>query len=72
MHDRSDADVRQLAICWSQTVLNFAKTGDPNGGGLPIWPAYNLEQRQSLVMDRESRIEGADLDEVHRKLWAVK
>lgn len=72
MHDRSDADVRQLAICWSQTVLNFAKTGDPNGGGLPIWPAYNLEQRQSLVMDRESRIEGADLDEVHRRLWAVK
>ena len=72
MHDRDDAAVRELASRWSQTVLNFAKTGDPNGGGLPAWPVYEADNRQSLVMDRESRIEGADLDEAHRKLWSLK
>ena len=69
MHDRGDASVQELARSWSGTVLNFARTGNPNGGGLPEWPRYEEESRRSLVMDRESRIAGADLDEVHRKLW---
>jgi para-nitrobenzyl esterase len=35
----SDADsamARTINGYW----VNFAKTGDPNGGGLPVWPAY--------------------------------
>jgi para-nitrobenzyl esterase len=30
---------------------HFAKTGDPNGGGLPAWPKYTAatDQAQSLV-----------------------
>ena len=27
---------------------NFAKTGDPNGAGLPQWPAYSKAKPQAM------------------------
>lgn len=35
------AEDRALARLMSAYWANFAKTGDPNGPGLPQWPAYN-------------------------------
>ncbi|HEY6927390.1 MAG TPA: carboxylesterase family protein [Steroidobacteraceae bacterium] len=31
--------------------VNFAKTGDPNGVGLPNWPAFNPDTQQVLYFD---------------------
>ncbi|HSC16223.1 MAG TPA: carboxylesterase family protein, partial [Gammaproteobacteria bacterium] len=33
---------------------NFAKTGDPNGSGLPRWPAFSESSQQVLVLDTAS------------------
>jgi para-nitrobenzyl esterase len=33
--------------------INFAKTGDPNGKGLPPWPAFNGKKQQVMVFDAE-------------------
>ena len=67
-HDRNDPVVKQLAEQWSNTVLTFARTGNPNGAGLPEWPRYSAEDRQTLILDANPRVE-ANIDAKHRKLW---
>ncbi|MDE0975637.1 MAG: carboxylesterase family protein [Arenicellales bacterium] len=67
-HDPKDPVVRRLAQQWSNTVLAFARTGDPNGAGLPHWPPYSADQREVMIMDAESRIE-QDPDNQLRKRW---
>jgi para-nitrobenzyl esterase len=33
---------------------NFAKTGDPNGAGLPQWPAFTQTSQQVMLLDAAS------------------
>jgi para-nitrobenzyl esterase len=40
----------RLADYWT----NFAKTGNPNGPGLPAWPQYNATQEPTLVLDEQT------------------
>jgi para-nitrobenzyl esterase len=67
-YDRNDPEVRQLALNWSNTILQFARTGNPNGAGLPVWPQYTAEDRQTLILDSAPRIE-AFLDAADRERW---
>ncbi len=68
MYDKNDPDVRRLALNWSNTIIQFAKTGDPNGAGLPFWPRYNAEGRVTLILDLEPRVE-AFIDAADRERW---
>ena len=45
----SDLD-RQLSDTISSYWVNFAANGDPNGKGLPAWPAYNEKKNDRLVL----------------------
>ena len=67
-HDRFDPALRELANAWSGTVLTFARTGDPNGAGLPQWDRYTTDERACLILDTTARIE-LDPDGDHRELW---
>jgi len=44
-------------LAWGDTVrgywLNFAKTGNPNGPGLPEWPEYRPDTDLTQVFDVE-------------------
>ena len=68
-HDGSDPVVRDLAQRWSETVLAFARSDDPNGGGLPAWPRYTAAERISLVLDADSWLADEALDADARRLW---
>ncbi|MEO0606957.1 MAG: carboxylesterase family protein [Pseudomonadota bacterium] len=52
---------------------NFAKTGDPNGDGLPAWPPYNPVEDKWLTfnpsIEVKPRIRAAKLDIMERQLF---
>jgi para-nitrobenzyl esterase len=45
---RATADDRRISEAMAAYWTNFAKHGDPNGGGLPAWPAFS--DRNPVVM----------------------
>jgi para-nitrobenzyl esterase len=46
-----DAQVSQLM---RRYWINFAKSADPNGSGLPIWPAFSDNASDAMIFDRNS------------------
>lgn len=43
-----------LAKLMSSYWVNFARNGDPNGEGLPYWPAFNKEKGEAMIFDSTS------------------
>ena len=46
---------RELSDAISQYWVNFARTGDPNGDGLPAWPRYERASDQSIEFGSDIR-----------------
>ena len=46
----------ELAQKMNQYWINFAKTGNPNGNGLPNWPAYNKQNQDMLDVELDGKI----------------
>lgn len=46
-------DDYKVSALMQQYFVNFIKTGDPNGKGLPAWPQFRTDQK--LVIERETR-----------------
>ena len=44
----------QLADIMSSYWVNFATTGNPNGKGLPEWPAYNTKENMLIMFDEKT------------------
>jgi para-nitrobenzyl esterase len=45
----------KLAQMMNTYWANFAKTGNPNGEGLPIWPLYNTQKEEILDIESDGK-----------------
>lgn len=45
-----------LADKVSSAWINFVKTGNPNGKGLPKWEPYNPEKGATMIFDNSCKI----------------
>jgi para-nitrobenzyl esterase len=57
---------RKLSEKMNQALLQFMKTGNPDGGTLPQWPRYTSENGETMVLDDKSEVKN-DPDREARK-----
>lgn len=50
---------QRIAAAWA----NFARTGDPNGQGVPTWLRYDVTSRRKMIFDREVRSNEPDRED---------
>jgi para-nitrobenzyl esterase len=56
-HTGGGARPRRLSSKMSSALVQFMKTGDPNGGGLPDWPSYTMENGETMILDDECEVQ---------------
>ena len=49
---------KKLAQIMNSYWTNFAKTGNPNGDGLPVWPQYNPQSEEMLDVELDGKVIG--------------
>lgn len=62
------AEVRALADQMMDAWLGFARSGDPGHSGLPNWPRYELDGRETMTFGAESSLL-SDPDSAERLVW---
>ncbi len=65
-HTGGGARPRKLARKMSGSLVQFMKSGDPNGGGLPEWPEYTSEKGETMILNDQSEVQN-DPDREARK-----
>jgi para-nitrobenzyl esterase len=65
--DAKDAQI--VADAMSDSLLAFARTGNPNPKDLPLWPHFDIESRATMLFDVVPHVEN-DPRGAERKLFA--
>lgn len=58
----------EVARAFHGAFVRFAATGDPGGGGLPAWPAYDTVRRPVMEFDTTCQLL-EDPEPAERQLW---
>ena len=59
---------QRMADLMSSAWIAFARTGSPNTDELPAWPAYDPENRATMVFDIDSNVQKAPYEKIRRIL----
>jgi len=70
-HTGGGARPRKLATKMARSLLQFMRTGDPNGGGLPDWPKYSTSKGETMILDDVSVVKNDPDGEARRALPAL-
>jgi len=62
---------KKLSEKMSGSLIQFMKTGDPNGGGLPEWPRYTAERGEVMVINDASEVKNDPDREARASLPAL-
>lgn len=62
------AEPQRVADQMCEALIAFAWSGDPNHPALPLWPCYSLGARETMIFDREPRVE-SDVNAWARELF---
>ncbi len=62
---------RKLSEKMSGALLQFMRTGNPDGGGLPHWPEYTSENGEVMVLDDVSEVKNDPDREARKTLPSV-
>lgn len=54
----ASAEEKELARIMNGYWVNFARTGNPNGDGLPHWPLYNKKEHQIIDIELDGKVQG--------------
>jgi para-nitrobenzyl esterase len=65
-HTGGGARPRNLSAKMAGSLLQFMRTGDPNGGGLPQWPKYTSQNGETMILNDMSEVKN-DPDREARK-----
>jgi para-nitrobenzyl esterase len=68
-HTGGGARPRKLSTKMADSLVNFMKTGNPNGGGLPNWPQYSTANGETMILDDVPAVKN-DPDREARKAFA--
>lgn len=60
--------LRSIFLPLTVKILHLARSGNPNHQGLPNWPAYNIDERPTMIFDVSCRAVN-DPGSVERELW---
>jgi para-nitrobenzyl esterase len=50
------AEEKELARIMNTYWTNFAKTGNPNGPGVPNWPLYDAQKEEMVDVDLDGKV----------------
>ena len=62
---------RALATKMAGALLQFMKTGNPNGAGLPHWPKYSPAKGETMILDDSCEVKNDPDREARKALPAV-